>query len=80
LKVKGEIMRMTNHATIGFLLYPVVNAVIFGCFAIGVLSLPDMALHAKVFLPAAIETSLIVSIPLAWQIAPRLRAQRNRRQ
>ena len=70
---------MSNRAAIAFTLYPIVNAVIFGCFAIGVLSLPLMAAHANVFLPAAIETSLIVSIPLAWQLAPRLRAKRIRR-
>lgn len=52
-----------------------VNAVLFGAGAIAVLSIPALAAHAKYLLPAVIVTSFVATVPIAWALAPRLRAR-----
>ncbi|MBC7280939.1 hypothetical protein [Hoeflea sp.] len=54
-----------------------VNAVIFGAGAIAVLSIPALAEQAKYLLPAVIVGGFLVTFPVAWVLAPRLRARFN---
>lgn len=52
-----------------------VNAVLFGAGAIAVLSIPALAEQAKYLLPAVIVAGFVVTFPIAWYLAPRLRAR-----
>lgn len=49
------------------------NAVLFGLGAVTVLSIPALEPWREIALPAVIITALIVTIPLSWKLAPRLR-------
>ena len=50
-----------------------VNAVLFGCGVIIVLSIPELAVEAKYLLPGVILISFILTPVISWIIAPRLR-------
>ena len=50
------------------LIFCMVSAVIFGCGVILVMSLP--ALDAFFWIPAVVISSLVISAPVAWFIAP----------
>ena len=50
-----------------------VNAVLFGTGAVTVLSIPALAAHAPILLPAVIVTSIVLAPALAVLIAPRMR-------
>ena len=52
------------------LIYWMVNAVIFGLGAILVVSIPALLAQAVVWIPAVVVSSLAISAPLAWFIAP----------
>lgn len=54
-----------------------VNAVLFGAGAVVVLSIPALADHAKILLPAVIAAGFLATVPVAWALAPRLRARRH---
>jgi len=53
-----------------------INAVLFGAGAITVLSIPALAEHAKFLLPAVVIAGFVAATPIAWVMAPRLRASR----
>lgn len=55
---------MSIRFHIAALLSIVVNAVVFGIGAITVLSVPSLALEAKMLLPLCVATSLIVAPPI----------------
>lgn len=71
---------VSTRSRIALLIYGVVNAVLFGVGAVAVLSVPALAEQAAYLIPALVALSLLLSIPLAWWIAPRLRARFARRQ
>jgi len=50
-----------------------VNAVLFGVGAVAVLTIPALNAHAMYLLPAVIVLALVLTPPIAWIIAPRLR-------
>ena len=50
-----------------------VNAVLFGVGAVVVLTIPALTAHAMYLLPAVIVLALVLTPPIAWMIAPRLR-------
>ncbi|GAB5461034.1 MULTISPECIES: hypothetical protein [Hoeflea] len=52
------------------------NAVLFGAGAITVLSIPALSQNAVYLLPAVIIAGFILTAPLAWMLAPRLRARK----
>lgn len=52
-----------------------INAVLFGAGAIVVLSIPALAEQAKYLLPVVIVAGFVVAAPIAWMMAPRLRAR-----
>ncbi len=66
---------MRTRTMIAALISLPVNAVIFGAGAIAVLSIPALAEQAKYLLPAVIVGGFLVTFPIAWILAPRLRAR-----
>lgn len=60
---------------IAALVYMMVNAVLFGAGLIAVLATPVLSIHAGIAIPAVVVLSLVLSAPIAWFIAPRLRAR-----
>jgi membrane protein implicated in regulation of membrane protease activity len=53
--------------------------VLFGVGLVVVLNVPLFAAHPWIAIPVVVLTSLILGMPLAWLIAPWLRARKNRR-
>jgi len=71
---------MSTRFRIAAVIYGMVNAVIFGTGAILVLSFPGISEAWPYLIPAVVVISFIAAAPIAWVIAPRMRArnQRNR--
>lgn len=65
---------MKTKLAIAALVYMHVQAVVFGIGAVLVLATP-LTDHAMTLMPWVVGTSAIVSLPIAWLIAPRLRAR-----
>jgi hypothetical protein len=61
---------LSTRARIAILIYSMTNAVLFGI----VLSVPSLAAHAWIGIPVVVVLSLLLAGPIAWFIAPRLRA------
>ncbi len=70
---------ITTRDRIAILIYSMVNAVLFGIGLIVVLNVPLFAAHLWIGIPVVVLTSLVLAAPIAWLIAPRLRARKNRR-
>ena len=70
---------ITTRDRIAILIYSMVNAVLFGIGLVVVLNVPLFAAHLWIGIPVVVLTSLILGAPIAWLIAPRLRARKNRR-
>ena len=70
---------ITTRDRIAVLIYAMVNAVLFGIGLVFVLNVPSFAAHLWVGIPAVVLASLVLAVPIAWLIAPRLRARRARR-
>jgi len=51
------------------------NAVIFGAGLIAVLTLPALSASAAIWIPVVVVASLLLAAPVAWLIAPRLKAR-----
>jgi hypothetical protein len=51
------------------------NAVLFGIGIVTVLNVPSLAAHAGIGIPVVVVLSLLLAAPIAWYIAPRLRAR-----
>jgi len=69
---------MRTRTMIAALIYFPLNAVIFGAGAIAVLSIPFPADLLKYLLPLVIVTALVVTAPIAWYLAPKLRLRGGR--
>ncbi|MCW2273826.1 hypothetical protein M2321_001400 [Rhodoblastus acidophilus] len=69
---------MSNRAAIAILIYMMVQAVAFGAGVILVLATP-LASIAMTLMPYVVATTLIASAPLAWWIAPLVRARHERK-
>jgi hypothetical protein len=65
-------MNTNNQARlrVATLIYMMVNAVVFGVGITSFLMIPALARHAFFWIPAVIATSVVLSAPLAWFIAP----------
>ncbi len=61
-----------TRAAIAMLVYMMTNAVLFGGGLI--IALMASRAGAAIWIPVVVIASLILAAPLAWQIAPRLRA------
>lgn len=64
---------MKIRTYIAVALAPMVNAVLFGAGAIAVLSIPALASRADIMLPNVIIAAFVLTPPIAWALAPRLR-------
>ena len=65
---------MSVRIQLTILVHMMTWAVMFGVGALAVLSTP-LATRAAILLPVVIIISFLFSIPIAWLIAPRLRAR-----
>jgi hypothetical protein len=70
---------ITTRDRIAILIYSMANAVLFGIGLVVVLNLPLFAAHLWIAIPVVVLTSLVLGLPIAWMIAPQLRARKNRR-
>jgi preprotein translocase subunit SecF len=66
---------MSTRFQIAVLVFMMTTAVAFGIGIVPVLMIPALANHAFEAIPAVVLASLLVSAPLSWFIAPRLRAR-----
>lgn len=57
------------------LIFTMTNAVLFGAGLITVLTVPALSAHAFFWIPAVVAASFLFAAPLAWFLAPRLRAR-----
>lgn len=64
---------MKTRLWIAAMVYPMVNAVFFGAFAIAVMSIPALNEAASTLFPVIIPASFVLAAPVAWLLAPRLR-------
>lgn len=64
-----------TRAQIAVLIYTMTNAVLFGAGLITVLSVPVLSAHAGIAIVVVVAASLVLAAPIAWFIAPRLRAR-----
>ena len=60
---------------IAALIYLMTNAVLFGIGLITVLTVPALSTNAAIWIPVVVVASFILAAPIAWEIAPRLRAR-----
>lgn len=68
-----QTLRMRTQLAI--LIYSMTNAVLFGAGLITVLTVPALSENAAWWIPAVVVASLVLAAPIAWFIAPRLRAR-----
>lgn len=66
---------MRTRLWIAAMIFPMVNAVLFGIGAIIVLSSPTLAEQASPLIWFVVAASFIIAAPISWVIAPRLRAR-----
>lgn len=67
---------MSRTLMISMLIYLMVQAVIFGLGAILLLATP-LSAHAMELMPWMVAVTLVISVPIAWVIAPMLKARRE---
>ena len=70
---------LSTRARIAILIYSMTNAVLFGIGIVTVLNVPSLAAHLWIGIPVVVGLSLLLAVPIAWFIAPRLRARYWRR-
>ncbi len=68
-----------TRAAIAALIYTMTNAVVFGAGLITLMTVPALRAHAAIGIPVVVAASLVLAAPLAWYLAPRLRARYWRR-
>ena len=68
-------MTLSTNTQIAILLSLMVNAVLFGIGAVTVLTIPALSENAKIWLPAVIVASFLISPVISWLLAPRLRSR-----
>jgi hypothetical protein len=70
---------ISTRTRIAILIYSMTNAVLFGIGIVTVLNVPSLAAHAGIGIPVVVVLSLLLAAPIAWFIAPHLRARYWRR-
>jgi len=68
-----------TRVQIAALIYSMTNAVLFGAGLVLVLAVPVLNADAGFWISVVVGASLILAIPIAWWMAPRLRARYWRR-
>jgi hypothetical protein len=66
---------MSTRLQIAALVFMMTNAVAFGIGIVAVLMIPALSNNAFAIVPAVVIASFLISAPLSWLIAPRLRAR-----
>jgi hypothetical protein len=69
---------MSTRLQIAVLVYMMTSGVAFGVGIVLVLMIPALSAHGFESIPAVVAASLLVSAPIAWFIAPTLRARYQR--
>lgn len=64
-----------TRAGIAALVYIMTNAVLFGAGLVFVLSAPALQANMGLAIAIVVVASLVIAAPIAWFIAPRLRAR-----
>ena len=64
-----------TRAGIAVLIYSMANGVLFGAGLILVLSLPALSADIGLWISVVVGASFILAAPIAWWMAPRLRAR-----
>jgi hypothetical protein len=77
IELKGLPMtrETTTRAQIAALIYLMTNGVLFGAGVILVLTLPALSANSGFWISAVVAASFILALPIAWWMAPRLRAR-----
>jgi hypothetical protein len=68
-----------TRAQIAFLIYAMTNGVLFGAGVTLVLTWPALSVDSGFWIIVVVATSFILAAPIAWWMAPRLRARYWRR-
>ena len=63
-----------TRVQIAALIYSMTNAVLFGAGLVTVLTVPTFNAHAAIGIALVVALSFLIAAPIAWFIAPRLRA------
>jgi hypothetical protein len=63
---------ISTRSRIGFVIYGIINAVLFGIGVVIVLSIDSLLEHAWILIPLVVVASFLLAWPIAWLIAPRL--------
>ena len=71
---------MSRRWMITAVIYMMVNAVLFGIGVTAVLSIPTLAEQASTLIWVVTVVSFVLALPIAYVLAPRLRARYQRRQ
>ncbi|MES2724222.1 MAG: hypothetical protein V4656_13800 [Pseudomonadota bacterium] len=69
---------MSTRVFIAAVLSLMVAGVLFGIGAIPVLMIPALSAKASLLLPIVVVLSIVLTPPIAWKLAPRLRARPHR--
>jgi hypothetical protein len=64
-----------TRAQIAALIYMMTNSVLFGAGVILVLTWPALNANAGLWISVVVAASLVLGAPIAWWIAPRMRAR-----
>ena len=72
-------MAERNRRRIAVLIYSMVNAVIFGTGLTTVLLVPVLKAHLGFWIVVVVITSFVLTVPIAWLLAPRLQARYDRK-
>jgi hypothetical protein len=77
MKPKGLPMTQETgtRAQIAILIYAMTNGVLFGAGLIFVLTLPVLSADAGFWISVVVGASFVLAAPIAWWMAPRLRAR-----
>jgi hypothetical protein len=68
-----------TRVQIAALIFVMTNAVLFGVGLITVLTVPALSAYAGINIAIVVALSFLLAAPIAWLIAPRLRARYWRR-
>lgn len=69
---------MSTRLYIAAVLSLMVAGVLFGIGAIPVLMIPALSEKANLLLPIVVVLSIVLTPPIAWKLAPKLRATPHR--
>lgn len=69
---------MSTRLQIAAVIYLMVQGVLFGFGVIAILATP-LTVYAPVLIPALIVATAVISLPISWFLAPRLRLRHRTR-